>query len=102
MDIPDDVAPLAECIEAWELSNDDMQSMFIDYYRNKDDEYFDQMKMAVHAVQYKMACKGFPNPLDDGTRQMQTVPDDSVSSDVLMRTSLKYFEMYEKGKLGLM
>ena len=72
---------LLKVLRQSELSNDDMQSMFIDYYRNEDDEYLDQMKMAVHAVQYEIACEGFPNPVDDGTRQVQTVPGDSVPPD---------------------
>ena len=58
-DIPKDVVPHAKHFEAWRLGQNDLESMFIDYFRNEDDEYADQLDTALLAGQHEIACEGF-------------------------------------------
>ena len=56
--IPSDVVPPVAGDAAWRLSENDLQSMFVDYFRNEEEEFMMKMDMGVLAAQYDIAAEG--------------------------------------------
>ncbi len=54
-EVPIDHAP----VDAWKLGKNDLESMFIDYFRDESDVYEVQLETALATVQYEVSCKGF-------------------------------------------
>ena len=47
-----------EPTEAWRLGRNDLQSMFLDYFRSEDDEHLGKLNTAVTATQYEVLREG--------------------------------------------
>ena len=56
--VPSDVVPAVAYDAAWKLSENDLQSMFVDYFRNEEEEFMMKMDMGVLAAQYDIAAEG--------------------------------------------
>ena len=56
--VPHDIVPPIEGSEAWRLSECDLQSMFVDYFRDEDEEYVSKMEIGLLAAQYDIAAEG--------------------------------------------
>ena len=48
---------------AWKLGAKDLESMFLNYFQNKEDEFISKVEMTEVAVGYEMACKGLSEPV---------------------------------------
>ncbi len=46
-------------VDAWKLGENDLESMFVDYFRDETDVYEDKLETALVTTQYNVSRKGF-------------------------------------------